>query len=31
VRVGIIWQQPRLRLMAFAGAGIVASQSCMQN
>jgi MFS family permease len=29
--VGIIWQQPRLRLMAFAGAGIVASQSCMQN
>jgi MFS family permease len=29
--VGIIWQRPRLRLMAFAGAGIVASQVCMQN
>ena len=29
--VGMIWQRPRLRLMAFAGAGIVASQVCMQN
>jgi sugar phosphate permease len=29
--VGIIWRMPRLRLMAFAGALIVASQVCMQN
>jgi MFS family permease len=29
--VGLIWQRRRLRLMAFAGAGIVASQICMQN
>jgi MFS family permease len=29
--VGMIWQRPRLRLMALAGAGIVASQVCMQN
>jgi len=29
--IGIIWREPRLRLMALAGAGIVASQSCMQN
>jgi MFS family permease len=29
--VGIIWRRPRLRLMALAGAGIVASQVCMQN
>jgi MFS family permease len=29
--LGIIWRQPRLKLMAFAGAGIVASQTCMQN
>jgi MFS family permease len=29
--VRIIWLKPRLRLMAFAGAGIVASQTCMQN
>lgn len=29
--VAIIWQRPRLRLMAFAGACIVASQVCMQN
>jgi MFS family permease len=29
--IGIIWQRRRLRLMAFAGAGIVASQVCMQN
>jgi MFS family permease len=29
--VAIIWRRPRLRLMAFAGAGIVASQICMQS
>jgi MFS family permease len=29
--VGLIWRRPRLRLMAFAGAGIVASQVCMQS
>lgn len=29
--VGIIWRIPRLRLMACAGASIVASQVCMQN
>lgn len=29
--VAMIWQRPRLRLMAFAGAGIVASQVCMQS
>ena len=29
--LSIIWRRQRLRLMAFAGAGIVASQICMQN
>jgi MFS family permease len=29
--LAIIWQRPRLRLLAFAGAGIVASQICMQS
>jgi len=29
--LAIIWRRPGLRLMAFAGAGIVASQICMQN
>lgn len=29
--VAIIWQRRRLRLLAFAGAGIVASQVCMQS
>jgi len=29
--VALIWQRPRLRLMAFAGAGIVASQVCLQS
>jgi MFS family permease len=29
--VAIIWQRRRLRLLAFAGAGIVASQICMQS
>ncbi len=29
--VAIIWRRPQLRLMAFAGAGIVASQICMQS
>ena len=29
--VGIVWRRPALRLMAFAGAGIVAAQVCMQS
>ena len=29
--VGIVWRQPSLRMMAFAGAGIVAAQICMQS
>jgi MFS family permease len=29
--VAMIWQRRRLRLLAFAGAGIVASQICMQS
>ena len=29
--VGIVWRQPSLRMMAFAGAGIVAAQVCLQS
>jgi len=29
--VAMIWRRPRLRLMGFAGAGIVASQICLQS